>query len=270
MIIGSIDGLICYTPKYNSLKSVFIWNPAIRKLKILPKSKFYKKEALYGFLFDANANDFKVAKINYKIRCNVEVYSLSTNSWDLIATGGPNLGICIAENVIHVANGTLYWLILRGFAMWLIISYNLCNGIFRETSRLICCVRVYDEGLNELYKIELRENEKLSALVCIRNSVSNEVLFRDCYYSADSNVMLDRDQHSSFFHRFGRLSVSIGLYSFIDLCRCKPREARLSKMLRNSVEIKSLPVDYWARLLFMAKRRASWCLFCTELITNRE
>lgn len=97
MIIGSINGLICYTPEYHGAadgpRSIYIWNPAIRKLKILPKSNFYKKVPAYGFWFDANANDYKVAKIKYKKRCNV--YSLSTNSWDLIATGGPDLGTYI-------------------------------------------------------------------------------------------------------------------------------------------------------------------------------
>lgn len=51
--------------------------------------------------FDANANGYKVAKINYKQRCNVEVYSLRTNSWDLIATGGPDLGSTYYKDIIN-------------------------------------------------------------------------------------------------------------------------------------------------------------------------
>lgn len=53
----------------------------------------------------------------------------------------------------------------------------------------ICHVRVYDEGLNELYMIELKESERVSPLIGVRNSNSNEVLFRD-YYSTRLNLLV--------------------------------------------------------------------------------
>lgn len=72
--------------------------------------------------------------INYKQRSNVELFSLSTNSWNLIATGGLDLGDCLAEDIIH-SNGALHWLIRRS-SDWIIMPFSINNRTFKET--LIC------------------------------------------------------------------------------------------------------------------------------------
>lgn len=113
-LIGSCNGLICYTGKndYDPRNDIYLWNPIIRKVKILPQSKFYKRNTGYGFWFDTYTGDYSVAKVlsTTESASAVEVYSLSNNSWDIISTNGPDLEY--PRNVVHV-NGSLYWLALR-------------------------------------------------------------------------------------------------------------------------------------------------------------
>lgn len=79
-IVGCCNGLICYT----EFRNIYLWNPTIRKLKLLPDSGLYDDErVVYGFWFDMNSDDYKVAKISCMEKSKIEVYSLISNSWDV-------------------------------------------------------------------------------------------------------------------------------------------------------------------------------------------
>lgn len=212
-LIGSCNGLICYTGKnnYDPRNDIYLWNPIIRKVKILPQSKFYKRNTGYGFWFDRNSGDYNVAKVlsTTETASAVEVYSLSNNSWDIISTNGPDLEY--PRNVVHV-NGSLYWLALRR-RNWMIFSLDTKSGMFREsltwpangffpfcvlltseahshslfvlrfeclTNRYCRGLRVYDESLNELYRIDMEKSENEPSLIGIGNNTS-EVLFQSCH-----------------------------------------------------------------------------------------
>ncbi|KAL1803329.1 hypothetical protein ACET3Z_031976 [Daucus carota] len=214
-VLGSCHGLICYTNLDDVFSQIYLWNPTIRKLKILPKSKYLSKWAAYGFLYDTISDDYKVAKISCTGVFRVEVYSLSSNSWDLIATSGPSYSKTFFDNVVHV-NGTLYWLASdernrwHSRRNWRIISLNMKDVMFRETllwpleesksgvkfdilgagSRVILLfsffnsgtdqmgIHVYDENLNELHRYDSGSSYKeyLNPLG-VRNS-GNEVLLQ--------------------------------------------------------------------------------------------
>lgn len=211
-LIGSCNGLICYTVKNDDdpRHDIYLWNPIIRKVKILPESKLYKKHTGYGFWFDRNTGDYNVAKVlsTTKSASAVEVYSLSNNSWDIISTSGPDLEY--PRDVVHV-NGSLYWLALRR-NNWLIFSLDTKSGMFRESLtwpatrlfpfcvllaseaqshslfvlRLECLInqhyhglRVYDESLNELYRIDMENSINELHLIGNGNNTS-EVLFQSC------------------------------------------------------------------------------------------
>ncbi|XP_074371279.1 putative F-box protein At3g20705 [Apium graveolens] len=214
-IIGSINGIICFkfTTKFDVRPRIIcLWNPSIRKFKDLPKPKFYEKDAGYGFWFDSKANDYKVVKINPTKTSKVEVYCLSTNSWNLITTRGPYLGMYDGDLIVHV-NGTLYW--LWGHLTWKFISFDINTGKFKENviwleekgkSRFVLLtseahshsltdlfvlryecipcgkyvtrdVRVFDGDLNQLYTIEFEGSETGASLIGVRNN-SSELLFQ--------------------------------------------------------------------------------------------
>ncbi|WOH15464.1 hypothetical protein DCAR_0935005 [Daucus carota subsp. sativus] len=215
-VLGSCHGLICYTNLDDVFSQIYLWNPTIRKLKILPKSKYFSKWAAYGFWYDTISDDYKVAKIPCTGVFGVEVYSLSGNSWDLIATSGPSYSKTYFDKVLHV-NGTLYWLASDekywwdSRKNWRIISLNMKNLMFRDTllwpveksrsgvkfdmlgagSRVILLfsfinnsgtdqmgIHVYDENLKELYRYESGSSEKeFLRPLGVRNS-GNEVLLQ--------------------------------------------------------------------------------------------
>lgn len=133
---------------------------------------------------------------------------MSTNSWNLITTRGPSLGMYDGENIVHV-NGTLYW--LWGPHNWTIISFNINKGKFNEKiiwleekgkSRFVLTseahnhslivlqygciswhnyvirdVRVFDEDLNELNTIDFEESATGACLIGVGNN-SSELLFK--------------------------------------------------------------------------------------------
>ncbi|KAK1357921.1 hypothetical protein POM88_051177 [Heracleum sosnowskyi] len=113
-------GLICYTNDHMEYeRDIFLWNPAIRKLKILPSPPRPPGLVLWlalAFGYCQKANDFKVVKIlnsqAYKFAkqtIEVEVYSLNTNSWKTI--NGDNLihTITVSQHDWVFLNSTAYF-----------------------------------------------------------------------------------------------------------------------------------------------------------------
>ncbi|XP_063940883.1 uncharacterized protein LOC135149328 [Daucus carota subsp. sativus] len=211
---GSGNGLICYTKFDDVCSNIYLWNPTIRKLKILPKSRFYHtKRDAYGFWYDTISDDCKVAIISCTKVSNVEVYSLSSNLWNIITTSGPSYLTTEFFDMVHV-NGTLYWLTSANRANWSderkdwkLTSLTLKNGMFRETliwpversnsvsfaSTLGACsdsifvlrvgcdrtsLHVYDESLNELHRNEFEKSGKEVCRVLGVRSNGIEVLFQ--------------------------------------------------------------------------------------------
>lgn len=200
--------IICYT----KFRNIYLWNPTIRKLKVLPNSGLYDDERVaYGFWFDMNTEDYKVAKISCMEKSKIELYNLNSNSWDVFTTSGPNGPNPNAsiDNVVHV-NVTLYWLICRN-GDWKIISFDTKNGMSQETliwarsaewlhsqseiallaagdnSHFFFVLRftymkcrnvwVYDVSLNKPYMTDFKVRIERQHPIGIRNN-SREVLFQ--------------------------------------------------------------------------------------------
>ncbi|XP_074346118.1 F-box/kelch-repeat protein At3g23880-like [Apium graveolens] len=237
-IVGCCNGLICYT----EFRYIYLWNPAIRKLKVVPDSGLYYDEpVVYGFWFDVNTDDYKVAKISCTERSKIEVYSLSSNSWDVITTTGPGSDTRVYkfDSVVHV-NGTLYWLICRK-GDWNIISFDMKNGTFQENiienrsdhwsssrfvllaagdnshfffvlrfksfSYRICNVWVYEKISNKPYMTEFKVCKGEQLPIGVKNNSHHEVLFQSGDgYGAPISVSNHRD---SEFRRFSLLTRTI-------------------------------------------------------------
>ncbi|CAA3030594.1 F-box kelch-repeat At3g23880-like [Olea europaea subsp. europaea] len=133
-IMGPCHGLFCL---YDYYENFFLWNPATREIKDMPKTpirlsrEFVHKpnNALYGFGFDLKTRDYKVVKMlwsDYKDgvgEYRVYVYTLSTNSWRKI-------DVALLTRVYYsfsyynsaYVNGTYYW-----WARLFIVCFDISN-----------------------------------------------------------------------------------------------------------------------------------------------
>lgn len=128
---GCCDGVICYTLEENQ-DVVYLWNPSIRKLKVVPefRKSGYLNKAI-GFWFNAETNDYEVVRIGYTPEMSfVDVYSLSSNSWEMINETCPGALDISDKNLVYV-EGTLHWLAKQEQG-WIIVSLDFNNGKFRE------------------------------------------------------------------------------------------------------------------------------------------
>ncbi|XP_059650466.1 uncharacterized protein LOC132296272 [Cornus florida] len=114
---GSSNGLICLSNEGTG--TVFLWNPALRKLKTLPNSLILDSKSDHlAFGFYPGVDDYKVVRIFYwhdmdmpfKDRFLIEVYSLNTNSWRRIDVG-PSCYIFPQKPAIVI--GAVYWVGMR-------------------------------------------------------------------------------------------------------------------------------------------------------------
>lgn len=115
VIYGCCNGLICYSFNeftFGNSRRLYLWNPAIRKLKALPRypkyndyDRFSYTHFAFGFWFDKEANDYVVAKIFST--GEAYVYSLRTNSWKLISESIPAGTTDVEFELAYVA-GTLH------------------------------------------------------------------------------------------------------------------------------------------------------------------
>jgi len=134
-IVDSCDGIFCLTqddcPPYTKNIAV-LWNPSIRKYKILPPLKNPctkrdgngKSKTVYGFGYDQISDNYKVVSVfrykcgssnngitTYKTKTQVKVHTLGTNSWRLI-DGFPYGGSCKFHfGSGKFVSGTINWLI---------------------------------------------------------------------------------------------------------------------------------------------------------------
>nr|XP_043637024.1 F-box protein At3g07870-like [Erigeron canadensis] len=112
-VSGSCNGLVCLTV-LPIASIILIWNPATRVFKDLPVSGIDRPRAgpikvVLGFGFDELVDDYKVLRIvyyGYPLN-QVEMYSLSTNSWKEIKT---RVRFLIVESASSVfLNGRFHW-----------------------------------------------------------------------------------------------------------------------------------------------------------------
>ncbi|PRQ55178.1 putative F-box domain, galactose oxidase/kelch, beta-propeller, F-box associated interaction [Rosa chinensis] len=138
-VYGSSNGLVCISDKrLSSTSSICIWNPSIRKSLSLPKTYIpdhsnLDSEISLSFCFHPNHNDYKVVKMLHewnKVSMEVEVYSLSNNSWKVIEiTPWLNSGWWYLTGY-EVCNGIVYWLISGGH--YRIVSFDTGREKFGE------------------------------------------------------------------------------------------------------------------------------------------
>ncbi|CAH9067357.1 unnamed protein product [Cuscuta europaea] len=141
-IAGSCNGLLlARVDPPGTLTSLYLWNPAIREIIAVPRSRSIMDSChicSLGFAFSTTVNDYKIV-LNYEKWCNVdsgfEVYSLTTNSWKKIETA-------IFKSIYFVAdcitlNESIFWVgIKRGLASdggenRVTVSYDLATEKFR-------------------------------------------------------------------------------------------------------------------------------------------
>ncbi|KAI8007946.1 F-box/kelch-repeat protein [Camellia lanceoleosa] len=149
-LVGSSNGLLCLLDLNIVLPDTFcdvvLWNPSIGKFKMLPTSQIESRpvDKALGFGFVPHINDYKVVRLVYRlesIQPEVEVYSLSTDSWRKMTT---NFKDC---RVFHpssspLVNGAVHWKAYnwgRGSEssdrqQWFIMSFHMMDEIFQEIS----------------------------------------------------------------------------------------------------------------------------------------
>ncbi|KAI3435444.1 Peptidase A1 domain-containing protein [Psidium guajava] len=127
IVDGSCNGLICITEifihGYVEIKTTYLWNLFTRKHKAVPRSSLEQQSLLVstGFGFDARSNDYKIVRIFYVLKDNggfrpkkrrkritpqVEIYSLTTDSWRSLERQVPTL--CRGDRAVFL-NGNLHW-----------------------------------------------------------------------------------------------------------------------------------------------------------------
>ncbi|XP_060214606.1 F-box/kelch-repeat protein At3g23880-like [Lycium barbarum] len=139
-IVGSVNGLICL---YSNLEEPVLWNPTIRKSKILPTfgAKLRRDCSYYlnyGFGYDESHDDYKVVAIQCisddggSYDTVVNIYSLRNNSWRTIDKFQGNF---LVNSSGKFVDGKLYWALsadVDTFNMCNIISLDLANETWRR------------------------------------------------------------------------------------------------------------------------------------------
>ncbi|KAM3701312.1 hypothetical protein ACJW31_05G162300 [Castanea mollissima] len=120
-ILDYCHGLVCI---HHWTDEIAIWNPLIRKYRVLPKEPIsipscftYYKSNKIAFGYDLCNDDYKVLRVT--AFCNrgqpleefeVKVYSLRFHSWRKIEDQWPKKECTISSNSVSL-NGALHWLI---------------------------------------------------------------------------------------------------------------------------------------------------------------
>ncbi|WOG92763.1 hypothetical protein DCAR_0312039 [Daucus carota subsp. sativus] len=144
---GTSNGLICLSDlelEYDS--HIYLWNPAIRRSKLLPpsslfldifklefKGKVFKMSLAFGY--SSSRDDYKVVKVmiyclekGAKWLSLVDVYSLRSNSWKEI---GQEVSCCKLGRPVFV-KGVVYWIAKKCDGKRLILCFDTEEEVFRE------------------------------------------------------------------------------------------------------------------------------------------
>ena len=153
--VGSCNGILCFTDFISSKsKDAYLWNPSIRKFKRLPDTCLTQTQVLnvaHGFGYDSLNNDYKVVRISRTcakpmLPPEVEVYSLSSNSWKRVG-----LEISWRPNVISYSfNGILAFPFVSGHLHWMIEVIEGGGGQEMCFTAMILSFDVNSEKFKEL------------------------------------------------------------------------------------------------------------------------
>uniref|UniRef100_A0A5B7AFI7 Putative F-box protein CPR30-like n=1 Tax=Davidia involucrata TaxID=16924 RepID=A0A5B7AFI7_DAVIN len=173
-ISGSCNGLVCLS--IVPLASIILlWNPATRVFKHLPPSPIARPQSLpikvvLGFGFDPNTNDYKVLRVVYYCYplSQVELYSLSTNSWKEIKTDMRFLIFESSGSVIF--KGRFHWTAV-GFqelnGREVIVSFDMDDEVFRYI--MLPTFRFSDDDGDRFRWHLVVFKECLGVVVCSKN-----------------------------------------------------------------------------------------------------
>ncbi|XP_059439385.1 F-box/kelch-repeat protein At3g23880-like [Corylus avellana] len=154
IVVGSCNGLVCLFNNY-SLQE-FIWNPATKETKVVPKSNmfpsgYHANLKGIGFGFDAKANDYKIINLltpydnpdpkSFRSGNIIqsEVYTLSADSWKKVDIP---LSVTIDRfyaPMIYI-NGMAFW---RAYADdWEgVLSFDMSDEVFLKTPLPLLYIR---------------------------------------------------------------------------------------------------------------------------------
>ncbi|XP_028768321.1 F-box/kelch-repeat protein At3g06240-like [Neltuma alba] len=134
-IVHSSNGLFCLELiMADESDSFWLWNPAIRDVRQVPKSlNHYECEDFsVGFGFSLVVNDYKIVKlfiINLLV-FQVEVYALTTGFWRKVKFRNLE-GISLMSDSGFTYNGSIFWVGLQvGIDPGLIVSFDVAMEVF--------------------------------------------------------------------------------------------------------------------------------------------
>ncbi|CAB4294076.1 unnamed protein product [Prunus armeniaca] len=142
-LYGSSNGLVCLSCKSLDLDCpVTICNPSIMKFVRLPVTNVscppkYQYRCVLTFGFNSRLNDYKVVRLVTFTRgkkCNeVEVYSLSTNSWKSIGVIPPWIYSLGWHSGHAVSDGIAYWIMGQGEDdSFHLVSFDTGSEVFEQ------------------------------------------------------------------------------------------------------------------------------------------
>ncbi|XP_008222633.1 PREDICTED: F-box protein CPR30-like [Prunus mume] len=142
-LYGSSNGLVCLSCKSLDLDCpVTICNPSIMKFVRLPVTNVscppkYQYRCVLTFGFNSRLNDYKVVRLVTFIRGKkyneVEVYSLSTNSWKSIGVIPPWIYSLGWHSGHAVSDGIAYWIMGQGEDdSFHLVSFDTGSEVFEQ------------------------------------------------------------------------------------------------------------------------------------------
>ena len=131
-ILGFSKGMFCLHNFYTGV--LYLWNPSIRKFKMLPHPQLTHHRLVLGFAYHSQNSDYKILRtaIFYNKRVEAEVYTLSTDSWRKVQFEF-NIGsiVEIDESYCFYFNGALHSIVSSQDYKF-ILSFDLNDERFRE------------------------------------------------------------------------------------------------------------------------------------------
>ncbi|GMY19233.1 F-box/kelch-repeat protein At3g06240-like isoform X1 [Fagus crenata] len=184
-MVDFCNGIFCL--RNYETNELYLWNPSIRKLKMLSTIRLAHSGASYaiGLGYHSQNNDFKFLRIVYfegsKARpAEAEVYTLSTDSWRKFVISleyEPNIGSINRIDQLRCLffNGALHSIVFTGEQKF-ILSFDVNDERFRE---IMLPQNYVDEKFEITFDILAVFKGSLASFVCIEGE---EVGDRDICY----------------------------------------------------------------------------------------